>query len=126
MKEHRYLAWKNLEKKYCPGHAVAALSDLREVIGEFFLFDDEKPSLFVSISQRLWKRCINKLILGRVVPTISESSSWEILSSIRMLRGSFLPRVRASCSSVLPRRCSLSTVTRLAMTCCWSAMRTAR
>lgn len=50
MKEHRYLAWKNLEKKYCPGHAAAALSDLREVIGEFFLFDDEKP-VFIRLDQ---------------------------------------------------------------------------
>jgi hypothetical protein len=38
--------------------------------------------------------------------------------SIRMLRGSFLPSLRASCNNVLPSRCSLSTVTRLAMTSC--------
>jgi hypothetical protein len=50
-----------------------------------------KRSLLVSISPRLWKRCINKLIRGRVVPTISDNSSWEIFSSMRMLRGPSYP-----------------------------------
>ena len=61
---------------------------------------------------------MNKLIRGRVVPTISDSSSCDIRSSIRLLFGSFLHMVRASHNSVWPKRCSLSTVTRLAITCC--------
>jgi acid phosphatase len=56
----------------------------------------------------------------------SDNSSCEIFSSMRMLRGSFLPSLRASCNSVLPSSCLLSTGARLAMTCCWSAIRTAR
>ena len=35
------------------------------------------------------------------MPTISDNSSCEILSSMRMLRGSFLPMVRASCNKRL-------------------------
>jgi hypothetical protein len=42
----------------------------------------------------------------------------SILSSMRMLRGSFLPVVRTNCNNVWPNRCPLSTVTRLAITCC--------
>ena len=42
--------------------------------------------------------------------TISENSSCEIFSSMRVLRRSFLPSLRASCNNVLPSRCSLSTV----------------
>jgi hypothetical protein len=44
-----------------------------------------------SISPRSRKRFINELIRGRVVPTISASSAWEIFWRIQMLRGSRWP-----------------------------------
>ena len=59
MKEHCYLAWKNLEKKYCPGDAAAALSDLSEVISEFFFFDDEKP-VFIRLDQPKVMKSLHK------------------------------------------------------------------
>src|SRR5271157_5463306 len=59
------------------------------------------------------------VIRGRVVPTICDSSSCEIRTAIRRLRGSGLPRCLPSISSVSPSRCSLSTVTRCVITSCW-------
>jgi len=50
-----------------------------------------KCSLMVSISPRLRNRWINKLILARVVPTISDNSSCVIFSLMRVLCWSFLP-----------------------------------
>ena len=44
-----------------------------------------KRSRLVSINPRLRNLCINKLILGRVVPTISDNSSCDIFSSMRVL-----------------------------------------
>jgi hypothetical protein len=51
----------------------------------FLFFDDEKVISIRLDQSKLLNRCINKLILGRVVPTISESSSWEICSSMYAL-----------------------------------------
>ncbi len=74
-----------------------------------------KFSALVSTNPKFRKRCINMVIRGRVVPTISDNSSCEILCSmqmsqvsLQMSQASFLPSLWASCKSVLPRRCSLS------------------
>jgi hypothetical protein len=54
--------------------------DLREVNGELLFFDTS----FVLISPRFRNLCINTLIRGRVIPTITDNSSAEIFSSIHM------------------------------------------
>ena len=59
-----------------------------------------KRSRLVSIKPRLRKRCINRLIRGRVVPTISDSSSCEIFSSMRVSLLVFL----AQCARQLQQR----------------------
>jgi hypothetical protein len=51
-------------------------------------------STLISISPSYWKRCINSLLRGRVVPTIVDNSSWVIRCSMRMLRGSCFQSLR--------------------------------
>jgi hypothetical protein len=75
-------------------HTPPALGNMSQVSSELLFFNDEEVIL-VRLNQSR-NRCINRLIHGRVVPTISDNSSCEIFSSMRMLRGSFLPSVRAS------------------------------
>jgi len=51
------------------------INDLSEIVGEFLFFDDEK-AISISLDQPEIVEALHKqLILGRVVPTISESSS---------------------------------------------------
>ena len=61
-----------------------------------------KRSRLVSIKPRLRNLCINKLILGRVVPDFSDNSSYDIFVSMRVLCWSFLPMVRANFNNVWP------------------------
>jgi hypothetical protein len=45
---------------------------------------------------------MNMLMRGGVVPIMFDSSSSEILNSIRVLRGPFLPNCLASCNRSSP------------------------
>jgi hypothetical protein len=52
------------------------IGNLREVIGEFVFPDDEKMIAIGFEQSQVAKSLHEKLIRGRVVPTISDNSSW--------------------------------------------------